>query len=136
MVGAGPGGLTCAAYLAANGTKVLVLEANQVVGGSTQVFRRAGNKFEFDVGTHYVGECGPGGRMQTALSGLCLTERIKWLRQRPEGHCQIMIPGTTFQTPTGGTSRPAPPTADATDATSATSSSRTSSPSACWTPPS
>ncbi|WP_199286668.1 phytoene desaturase family protein [Nocardioides houyundeii] len=101
VVGAGPGGLTCAAYLAANGKRVLVLEANQVVGGSTQVFRRAGNKFEFDVGTHYVGECGPGGRMQTALSGLALTERIKWLRQRPEGHCQIMIPGTTFQTPTG-----------------------------------
>ena len=101
VVGAGPGGLTCAAYLAANGKRVLVLEANQVVGGSTQVFRRAGNKFEFDVGTHYVGECGPGGRMQTALSGLALTERIKWLRQRPEGHCQIMVPGTTFQTPTG-----------------------------------
>ncbi|QMW67361.1 NAD(P)/FAD-dependent oxidoreductase [Mumia sp. ZJ1417] len=101
VVGAGPGGLTCAAYLAANGKRVLVLEANQVVGGSTQVFRRAGNKFEFDVGTHYVGECGPGGRMQTALSGLALTERINWLRQRPEGHCQVMIPGTTFQTPTG-----------------------------------
>ena len=100
-MGAGPGGLTCAAYLAANGKRVLVLEANQVVGGSTQVFRRAGNKFEFDVGTHYVGECGPGGRMQTALSGLALTERITWLRQRPEGHCQIMVPGTTFLTPTG-----------------------------------
>lgn len=101
VVGAGPGGLTCAAYLAANGQRVLVLEANQVVGGSTQVFRRAGNKFEFDVGTHYVGECGPGGRMQTALAGLALTERINWLRQRPEGHCQVMIPGTTVQTPTG-----------------------------------
>ena len=101
VVGAGPGGLTCAAYLAANGKRVLVLEANQVVGGSTQVFRRAGNRFEFDVGTHYVGECGPGGRMQTVLSGLALSGRINWLRQRPEGHCQIMIPGTTFQTPTG-----------------------------------
>jgi phytoene dehydrogenase-like protein len=101
VVGAGPGGLTTAAYLAANGRRVLVLEANQVVGGSTQVFRRAGNKFEFDVGTHYVGECGPGGRMQTALSGLALTERINWLRQDPDGHCRIMIPGTTFHTPTG-----------------------------------
>src|SRR3546814_9315959 len=39
--------------------------------------------------------------MQTALAGLLLTERIKWLRQRPEGHCQIMIPRTTFHTPTG-----------------------------------
>lgn len=84
VVGAGPGGLTCGAYLAANGKRVLVLEANQVVGGSTQVFRRAGNKFEFDVGTHYVGECHPGGRMQTALSGLALTERIHWLRQDPD----------------------------------------------------
>jgi ribulose 1,5-bisphosphate synthetase/thiazole synthase len=35
VVGAGPGGLTCAAYLAANGKRVPVLEANQVVGGST-----------------------------------------------------------------------------------------------------
>jgi hypothetical protein len=67
VVGAGPGGLTCAAYLAANGKRVPVLEANQVVGGSTQVFRRAGNKFEFDVGTHYVRTelgCSPRGPVQ------------------------------------------------------------------------
>ncbi|GAA2088854.1 NAD(P)/FAD-dependent oxidoreductase [Aeromicrobium tamlense] len=101
IVGAGPGGLTTGAYLAANGKRVLVLEANQVVGGSTQVFRRAGNKFEFDVGTHYVGECEPGGRMQTALAGLALTRRIEWLRQNPDGHCRVMVPGTTFETPTG-----------------------------------
>ena len=54
--------------------------------------------FEFDVGTHYVGECGPGGWMHRALRA-DLTERIQSLRHRPEGHCQIMIPGTTFQTP-------------------------------------
>jgi all-trans-retinol 13,14-reductase len=59
VVGAGPGGLTCGAYLAANGKKVLVLEANRVVGGSTQVFRRAANRFEFDVGTHYIGSAAP-----------------------------------------------------------------------------
>ena len=69
-MGAGPGGLTCAAYLAANGKRVLVLEANQVVGGSTQVFRRAGNKFEFDVGAPTS--------VSAALAGGCRPRSPGW----------------------------------------------------------
>ncbi|MCE5290994.1 MAG: NAD(P)/FAD-dependent oxidoreductase [Nocardiaceae bacterium] len=101
VVGAGPGGLSTAAYLATNGKRVLVLEANQVVGGSTQVFRRVGNKYEFDVGTHYIGDCHKGGKVDTVLRGLALDQRIEFLRQKPDGHCHVMIPGTTFRTPTG-----------------------------------
>lgn len=42
VIGAGLGGLTSAAYLAAQGRHVLVLERYSVLGGSTHVFRRHG----------------------------------------------------------------------------------------------
>jgi len=53
VIGSGLGGLTCAAYLTAAGRRTLVLEQNQVAGGCSQVFRRKGNRYEFDVGMHY-----------------------------------------------------------------------------------
>src|SRR5438309_130329 len=51
VIGAGLGGLSCAAYLAVNGVRPLVLEQNQVAGGCSQVFRRTtrAGKWEFDV---------------------------------------------------------------------------------------
>ncbi|HME72212.1 MAG TPA: FAD-dependent oxidoreductase, partial [Myxococcota bacterium] len=63
VIGSGIGGLTCAAYLCATGKRTLVLEAHYVAGGSSQAFRRnvRGGEYEFDVGLHYIGECGPDG---------------------------------------------------------------------------
>jgi phytoene dehydrogenase-like protein len=45
VVGAGIGGLGCAAKLARNGLRTLVLEKNAHVGGTSYVFRRGGYAF-------------------------------------------------------------------------------------------
>ncbi|MEK8104488.1 FAD-dependent oxidoreductase [Micromonospora sp. M12] len=68
VVGAGLGGLVCAAYLAADGRQVLVTEQHDVVGGNSHVFRRR-RAYEFDVGVHYLGDCGPDGVLPAILAG-------------------------------------------------------------------
>ncbi|HBC19035.1 MAG TPA: phytoene dehydrogenase, partial [Alcanivorax sp.] len=46
VIGAGLGGLSSAAYLAASGKRTLLLERYAVLGGSSHVFRRK-KKWEF-----------------------------------------------------------------------------------------
>ncbi|GIJ48419.1 phytoene dehydrogenase [Virgisporangium aliadipatigenens] len=99
VIGSGLSGLTCAAYLTAAGRRTLVLEQNQVAGGCSQVFRRKGNKYEFDVGMHYIGECHPEGRMTAALRGLGLDTRVEWRQLDPDGHSTLVFPGLTFRVP-------------------------------------
>lgn len=101
VVGAGLGGLSTAAFLATNGQKVLVLEQNQVVGGCSQVFRRKGNKYEFDVGVHYIGECQPGGKMRTLLDAVGVGERIEWCQLDPDGFSIISTPEVSMRVPAG-----------------------------------
>jgi phytoene dehydrogenase-like protein len=52
VVGAGPGGLTTAAYLAHAGRRVLVTDARDQVGGHMSAFTHEG--YEFDIGLHYT----------------------------------------------------------------------------------
>ena len=52
VVGAGAGGLTTAAYLAAVGKQVLVVDRGSRPGGHSTVFERGG--YEFDIGLHYI----------------------------------------------------------------------------------
>jgi len=49
IIGAGLGGLCCAAYLAKQGIPVTVVEQHNVPGGYATSFDRAGGKFTFDV---------------------------------------------------------------------------------------
>lgn len=65
VVGAGIGGLTAAAILARHGRAVLVLDRHSVAGGNATVFRRGA--YEFDVGLHYIGECGDDGLLPRVL---------------------------------------------------------------------
>ena len=46
IVGAGPGGLSCAMLLAKAGVKVTILEKTDRVGGRTKVFEKDGYKFD------------------------------------------------------------------------------------------
>jgi phytoene dehydrogenase-like protein len=54
VIGAGPGGLTAAAYLSLTGRRVLVVDARDDVGGHMSAFNRSG--YEFDIGLHYASE--------------------------------------------------------------------------------
>jgi len=51
VVGAGIGGLTCAALLARAGLQVLLVEQHYMVGGYCSTFRRSG--YTFDAATHF-----------------------------------------------------------------------------------
>lgn len=101
VIGSGLGGLTCAAYLCALGKRTLVVEAHYVAGGNSQSFRRAirGQEYEFDVGVHYIGECGPDGLITRMLNGLGLAERVVFRPLDPDGYSTLYFPGLTFRVP-------------------------------------
>jgi all-trans-retinol 13,14-reductase len=52
VIGAGLGGLVCAAYLAKQGIPVTVVEQHSIPGGYATSFERAGGKFNFEVSLH------------------------------------------------------------------------------------
>ncbi len=101
VIGSGLGGLTCAAYLCVSGKRTLVLEQHYVAGGNSQAFRRnvRGRNYEFDVGLHYIGECGPDGIITQLLNGLGLAERLVFRPLDPDGYSTLHFPGLTFRVP-------------------------------------
>ncbi|MFJ6695271.1 phytoene desaturase family protein [Streptomyces sp. NPDC091272] len=101
IVGGGVGGLVCAGYLAVSGLRVLLAEQHDVTGGNAQVFRRR-RAYEFDVGMHYVGDCGPGGLLPAILSGLGIgSDRVAFRALNADGFDRLMLPGTTVDVPVG-----------------------------------
>lgn len=100
VVGGGFGGLTCAAYLATHGYRVLVAEQHDVAGGNGHVFRRR-RTYEFDVGVHYLGDCGPNGTLPAVLSGLGLRDRVRFLPMDQDGFDRIVLPSLAVDVPTG-----------------------------------
>jgi phytoene dehydrogenase-like protein len=103
VIGSGLGGLACAAYLAAAGRRTLVLETHYVAGGNSQVFRRRhqGRAYEFDVGIHYIGECGPEGTITRILRGVGLAERVAFRPLDADGFSTLVFPDLTFRVPAG-----------------------------------
>ncbi|NJC70658.1 NAD(P)/FAD-dependent oxidoreductase [Planosporangium thailandense] len=99
VIGAGFAGLVCAAYLAAAGRRVLVVEQHDVGGGNGHVFRRR-RAYEFDVGVHYLGDCGPDGVLPRILGGLGLGKRIEFRQMDPDGFDRIVLPSLTVDVPT------------------------------------
>ncbi|APY87114.1 NAD(P)/FAD-dependent oxidoreductase [Streptomyces alfalfae] len=101
VVGSGIGGLVSGGYLAADGRRVLVLEQHDIAGGNAHVFRRR-RKYEFDVGTHYLGDCGPDGLIPAVLSGLGIRDRVTFRPMDNEGGFdRVVTPTTTVDVPAG-----------------------------------
>jgi phytoene dehydrogenase-like protein len=103
VIGSGLGGLATAAYLCAAGRRTLVLEAHYVAGGNSQVFRRKhkGREYEFDVGIHYIGECGRDGVITAVLGGLGLAERVVFRPLDSDGYSTLHFPDLSFRVPFG-----------------------------------
>ncbi|MCB9730259.1 MAG: NAD(P)/FAD-dependent oxidoreductase [Deltaproteobacteria bacterium] len=99
VVGAGLGGLAAAAKLAARGLRVAVLDAHYTAGGCATVFARGPRdaRYHFDVGLHYVGDCGPGGQMTELLDDLGVA--VDWLPLDPDGFDTFVFPELTFAVP-------------------------------------
>jgi len=100
VVGGGIGGLVCAAYLAVAGRRVLLAEQHDVTGGNSQVFRRR-RKYEFDVGVHYLGDCGPDGIIPAILAGLGARDRVLFRLMDQDGFDRITLPGLAMDVPVG-----------------------------------
>jgi all-trans-retinol 13,14-reductase len=96
IVGAGLGGLTTAAYLAESGRRVVVVDRHSVAGGNGTVFVHHG--YEFDVGLHYIGDCGPGGVIPGVLEPLGIL--LDYRRMDPDGFDTFLFPdGSSFRVP-------------------------------------
>jgi all-trans-retinol 13,14-reductase len=68
VVGSGIAGLAAAKRIAAAGHKVAIVERAQHIGGHLLPFKRGEQVFE--VGLHYLSDCGPGSHWQRALDEL------------------------------------------------------------------
>ncbi|HEX5746305.1 MAG TPA: NAD(P)/FAD-dependent oxidoreductase [Archangium sp.] len=83
VIGTGAGGLAAAGFLARSGFDVTALEQGPHLGGSLAPFERQG--FTFDVGIHYVGQCGPGQFMSRQLAALGLDSSALFSELEPDG---------------------------------------------------
>jgi all-trans-retinol 13,14-reductase len=101
IVGCGLGGLQAGALLAKAGLKVACFDQHYVAGGCATMFDRGRSdaRYRFDVGLHYVGDCGHEGAIPTLLrqSGV----EVEWIPMDPEGFDTLVFPGLTFRIPVG-----------------------------------
>jgi len=98
VVGAGVGGLVAAALLAREGRSVLVVDRHYVAGGNATVFKRP--RYEFDVGVHYLGDCGPNGLLPRILRAAGASPP-RFRELDPDGFDRLVFPGFEFRIPRG-----------------------------------
>jgi all-trans-retinol 13,14-reductase len=98
IVGAGTGGLTAGALLTRFGKSVLVLDCHYVAGGNATVFRR--RDYEFDIGIHYIGNCGSEGAVPRILRAAGV-EGVIFREMDPDGFDTFVFPDFTFRVPKG-----------------------------------
>ena len=98
VIGAGIGGLTAAALLAKRGKSVLVVDQHYVPGGNATIFKRPG--YEFDIGIHYVGQCGPGEAMPSILHAAG-ARGVEFAAMDPDGFDTLVFPELSFRVPRG-----------------------------------
>ena len=98
VIGTGIGGLTAAALLANRGKSVLAIDMHYALGGCATVFHRKG--YQFDVGVHYIGDCGPEGLVPRILRKAGVDD-LEFLEQDPGGFDTLVYPDFRFAVPRG-----------------------------------
>jgi phytoene dehydrogenase-like protein len=94
VIGSGIGGLTVAALLSKlHRKRVLVLEQHFTPGGFTHTFERK-QKFQWDVGLHYIGGMGKG-RTGKAVFDYLTDGNLRW-HKMPEPFEKFVYPDFTF----------------------------------------
>jgi phytoene desaturase len=96
VIGAGTGGLTCAALLARHGVKVLVVDQHYVAGGNATIFRRKG--YQFDIGLHYIGDAAPGGTIPRILDAAGVSG-VEFMELDADGFDTFRFPDFEFSVP-------------------------------------
>ncbi len=76
VIGSGMSGLTCAALMAREGQRALVLERHYTAGGFTHVFRRG--DYEWDVGIHYIGEVHRPESLLASVFRYLTDDKLEW----------------------------------------------------------
>lgn len=95
VIGAGIGGLSCAAVLAKEGMRVLVVEQHRRPGGYCTSFRRDG--FTFDVAINSLSSCNRSGWIGDLLAGLDLDSEIEFIPLDPIK--ELLFPDLHFSLP-------------------------------------
>jgi phytoene dehydrogenase-like protein len=94
IIGSGLGGLTCGAFLAKAGMKVLVLEQHSQIGGYAHSFKR--KQFTFESGIHSV-SLDANGMIMRLLSKLGIQNQIEPIAQ--DSMFRFQIPGFEYTVP-------------------------------------
>jgi phytoene dehydrogenase-like protein len=99
IVGSGLGGLVAAANLARAGLSVAVFESHYTAGGCATQFARGPKRaqYHFDVGLHYVGDCGPDGQIPRVLREVGVDVSFRPMDQ--DGFDTFIFPGVEFRVP-------------------------------------
>jgi phytoene dehydrogenase-like protein len=99
IIGAGLGGLYAGAVLARAGKKVAIFDGHYVAGGCATQFERPlnGGHIRFDIGLHYVGDCGEGGMVPRLLDEV--GAGVRWLPLDPAGFDVLQFPDLRFRIP-------------------------------------
>jgi all-trans-retinol 13,14-reductase len=99
IIGTGTGGLTAGAYLAKRGFKVACFDQHYLAGGCATQFPRGrkDQRYHFDVGLHYVGDCGPTGMIPRLLQGV--GAEVEFNEMDPNGFDMLHFPDFRFGIP-------------------------------------
>eukprot|EP00438_Fugacium_kawagutii_P001324 Skav226308 [mRNA] locus=scaffold3301:514016:515848:+ [translate_table: standard] len=106
VIGAGLGGLACAAALGKAGRKVLVVEAHSVCGGCAHSFTRkapGGGEYIFDSGPSILTDMGPRNPLRLVLDYVGASEYVEWIHyygwgmRTPEGPWRMEVGKDSFR---------------------------------------
>lgn len=106
VIGAGLGGLACAAALGKAGRRVLVLEAHSVLGGCAHSFKRkapGGGEYLFDSGPSILTDMGKRNPLRVVMDYVGASQDVEWIYYdgwgmlTPEGPWRLQLGTSNFR---------------------------------------